>query len=223
MSSKGAKPRVIVICGPTAVGKTSVAIALSRVFNGEIISADSMQIYRRMEIGTAKPSPEEQQAARHHLIDIREPDEPFDAADFVGFARKAADEILSRGQLPFLAGGTGLYIKAFLHGIFESGAVDPEIRARLKAEIDALGAPALHERLAAVDPDAAQRLHPNDGFRILRALETVEASGEPISNFHAAHQFKEAPYDAFKLGLYMDRETLYRRIDLRVDFSFKFI
>ena len=217
MSSEGSKPKVIIICGPTAVGKTSVAITLSRAFNGEIISADSMQIYRQMEIGTAKPSPEEQQAARHHLVDILDPDEPFDAATFVRTARQAADEILSRGQLPFLAGGTGLYIKAFLHGIFESDAVDPEIRTRLKAEMDEMGAPALHQRLAAVDPEAAERLHPNDGFRIVRALETIEASGESISNFHAGHQFKETPYEVLKLGLFMDRETLYRRIDRRVD------
>lgn len=217
MGSTCQKPSVVVICGPTAVGKTAVAVALAAAFDGEIISADSMQIYRRMDIGTAKPSAEEQQAARHHLIDIREPDEPFDAAAFARAARHAADAILSRGHLPLLAGGTGLYIKAFLHGIFESDPVDPLIRARLKTEMEAQGPAALHRRLARIDPAAAGRIHPNDGFRIVRALETIEACGEPISSCHADHRFKEDPYRALKIGLQMDREALYRRIDQRVD------
>jgi tRNA dimethylallyltransferase len=211
------KPSVVVICGPTAVGKTSVAVALAAAFHGEIISADSMQIYRRMDIGTAKPSAAEQQAARHHLIDVREPDEAFDAAAFARIARQAAEAILSRGRLPLLAGGTGLYIKAFLHGIFESERVDPQTRALLKSEIETQGSAALHRRLARVDPAAAGRIHPNDRFRILRALETIEACGEPISSYHAAHRFEDNRYRALKIGLHMDRESLYRRIDQRVD------
>jgi tRNA dimethylallyltransferase len=217
MGSTPQKPSVVVICGPTAVGKTAVAVALAAAFDGEIISADSMQIYRRMDIGTAKPSAEEQQAARHHLIDIREPDEPFDAAAFARTARQTAEAILSRGRLPLLAGGTGLYIKAFLHGIFESDPVDPRIRDRLQTEMEAQGPAALHRRLARADPAAAARIHPNDRFRIVRALETIEACGEPMSSCHAGHRFKEEPYRALKIGLHMDREALYRRIDQRVD------
>jgi len=211
------KQKVVVICGPTGVGKTSVAVRLAGAFKAEIINADSMQIYRRMDIGTAKPTPSEQQAARHHLIDIREPDQPFDAAVFVQTARAAAAEIIAGGRLPLLVGGTGLYIKAFLHGLFKTAAVDPAVRARLQAEADEQGPATLYLRLKAVDPAAAARLHPNDLFRILRALETIETSGESISSCHAGHQFKDEPYDALKIGLQMERETLYGRIDRRVE------
>ena len=217
MPSNESKPRVIVICGPTGIGKTAVAITLANEFNAEIISADSMQIYRRMDIGTAKPTPSEQRVARHHLIDIREPDEPFDAAVFVQTARAAAAEILARGRLPFLVGGTGLYIKAFLHGLFQTAAVDPTVRARLQADADEHGSEALYRRLETVDPAAAARLHPNDLFRIVRALETIETSGESISKCHAEHQFKDEPYEALKIGLQIERKALYRRIDQRVE------
>ena len=217
MRAPGSKPKVVVVCGPTAVGKTSVAVALAGAFDGEIISADSMQIYRGMDIGTAKPSAAEQKAARHHLIDIREPDEPFDAAAFANAARAAAGAILARGRLPLVTGGTGLYIKAFLQGIFNSDAVDSAVRARLQAEADELGPETLHRRLLQLDPETAGRLHPNDRFRIVRALETLEASGRPLSEHHAAHRFRDEPYDPLKIGLRMDRERLYRRIDRRVD------
>ena len=211
------KPQVIVICGPTGIGKTAVGIALANEYGAEIISADSMQIYRRMDIGTAKPTARELRAARHHLVDICEPDEPFDAAAFVRTARLAAAEIMARKRIPIVVGGTGLYIKAFLHGLFEADAVDPALRARLQNEAVELGSEALYRRLEAVDPAAAQRLHPNDSVRILRALETIETSGKTISKFHSEHEFKDAPYSALKIGLEMDREKLYRRIDQRVD------
>jgi tRNA dimethylallyltransferase len=211
------KPPVVVVCGPTGIGKTAVAIALAGEFNAEIISADSMQIYRRMDIGTAKPTAVERQAVAHHLIDIRDPDEDFDAAAFVQAARTAADQIIARRKLPFVVGGTGLYIKAFLEGLFDSTSVDPQVRARLQQEAAEGGAAALHQRLAAVDPETAARLHPNDTFRIVRALETFEAAGEPISALHAAHGFKDRPYEALKIGLHLERRTLYRRIDRRVD------
>lgn len=217
MPSKQSKPKVVVICGPTGIGKTTVGVTLANEYEGEIISADSMQIYLRMDIGTAKPTAAELGAARHHLVNICEPDEPFDAAAFVQAARTAADKIIARGKLPMIVGGTGLYIKAFLQGIFQTDPVDPAIRARLKAEADTHGPEALYRRLEAVDPVAAARLHPNDHFRIMRALETIETSGRPISEFHAGHQFNDEPYTALKIGLQMDREALYKRIDRRVD------
>lgn len=217
MMSKGTRPRVVVICGPTGIGKTGVGVILANEFGGEIISADSMQIYRRMNIGTAKPTAEELRAARHHLVDIRDPDQDFDAAEFVQAARAVADRVIEDGRLPIIVGGTGLYIKAFLQGLFETDAVDPAVRARLRAQTDGLDSEALHALLAAADAEAAARLHPNDRFRILRALETIESSGKSISEFHAGHQFKDEPYAALKIGLQMDREALYQRIDMRVD------
>lgn len=210
-------PPVVVVCGPTGIGKTAVAVRLAGEFDGEIISADSMQVYRRMDIGTAKPTREERRAVRHHLIDLRDPDEDFDAAEFVQSARTAANEILAHRRLPFVVGGTGLYIKAFLQGLFESAAVDPQLRLRLQKEAAELGSPVLHRRLAAVDPETAARLHPNDTFRIVRALEAFAAAGEPLSSLHAAHRFGDRPYNALKIGLQMERALLYRRIDGRVD------
>jgi tRNA dimethylallyltransferase len=211
------KPRIIVICGPTAAGKTAAGIEVARSVGGEIVSADSMQVYRYMDIGTAKPTAAEQAAVRHHLIDVVNPDEPFDAAAYMSRGRRALAELIRRGRPPVVVGGTGLYIKALLYGLFRSDAHDRDVRARLGAEADARGTAALHARLETCDPETAARLHPNDRVRILRALEVFEVTGRPISELQREHRFGEAPFRALKIGLSLDREALYRRIDRRVE------
>jgi len=217
MESSSPKPKVIVICGATGIGKTSVGIELAELFGGEIISADSMQIYRYMNIGTAKPTPAELAQVPHHMIDIVDPDEDYDAVQFSKQARDRITEIAIHGRIPFIVGGTGLYIKALLHGLFQSRPVDPKIRSRLKKEAEENGSQALHERLQALDPDTADRLHPNDAYRITRALETIETTGKSISALHQEHRFGDDPFDALIIGLQMDRQELYARIDQRVD------
>ena len=211
------KPKVIVICGATGIGKTAVGIELAQTLGAEIISADSMQIYRYMDIGTAKPTPGEQAQVAHHMIDIVEPDEDYDAVQFSKQARDRIEQITGRGLIPIIVGGTGLYIKALLHGLFQSQPVDPKIRSRLKQEAEENGSQALHDRLQHIDPAAAGRLHPNDSYRIIRALETIESTGKSISDLHQEHGFEDDPFDALKIGLQMDRRKLYVRIDQRVD------
>jgi len=217
MVSPTEKPKVIVVCGPTGIGKTSVGIRLAEELGGEIISADSMQIYRHMDIGTAKPTADEQNRIFHHLIDVVDPDEDFDAVRFAKMARQKVIQLHQRGVMPLVVGGTGLYIKALLQGLFQSKPVDPQIRERLLQEADENGSSALHDRLKEVDPDTAERLHPNDAYRIVRALETIEATGRSISAHHQEHGFADEPFDALKIGLQMDRKKLYDRIDQRVD------
>ena len=217
MNSTLPKTKVIVICGATGIGKTSVGIELAEMFGGEILSADSMQIYRYMNIGTAKPTPAELAQVAHHMIDIVDPDEDYDAVQFSKQARDRIAEIAKRGLIPFIVGGTGLYIKALLHGLFQSRPVDPKIRSRLKKEAEENGSQALHERLRQLDPDTADRLHLNDAYRIIRALETIESTGISISELHQEHSFGDDPFDALNIGLQMDRQKLYARIDQRVD------
>jgi tRNA dimethylallyltransferase len=212
-----ARPRLVVICGPTAVGKTGVGIAVAGALNGEVISADSMQVYRGMNIGTAKPTAVERAAVPHHLLDVVEPDEPFDAARFTRLARPLVRSLHAAGKVPVVVGGTGLYIKALLSGLFRAGPVDPEVRRRLAAEMEAAGAPALHARLREVDPETAARLHPNDRVRILRALEVHASVGCPLSALQREHRFRDAPFAALKIGLTLERGALYERIDRRVD------
>ena len=211
------KPPVLVICGPTGIGKTAAAVTAAETFGGEIISADSMQVYRFMDIGTAKPTTEERARAPHHLIDIVDPDKDFDAARFSRAAREIAVAIDRRGAVPIVAGGTGLYIKAMLYGLFRAEPPDPLTRRRLRQEADAVGSEALHRRLAGIDAKAAARIHPHDTFRIIRALETAAATGEPITDHHRRHGFRESPFRVMKIGLHMDRQALYDRIDRRVD------
>jgi len=217
MNTSRNKPKIIVICGATAVGKTSAAIELARIFNGEIISADSRQIYRYMNIGTAKPAPEQLAEIPHYIIDFVDPDRHFDARQFARMAHEIILKLVRKNQLPFVVGGTGLYIKALLNGLFEDHFSDPSIRERLKKEAENYGKKALYERLEIIDPETANRLHPNDLYRIIRALEVFEISGNPISKWHREHQFSEIRYRVLKLGLYLDREILYKRIDQRVD------
>ena len=211
------RPPVVVICGPTGVGKTAAAIDVARRFGGEIVGADAMQVYRRMEVGTAKPTAAEQALVRHHLIDVIDPDEPFDASRYCELARKALAGLHAREVLPLVVGGTGLYIKALLHGVFRAGRPDPQVRKRLQDEAAKLGPQALHRRLAGIDPAAAGRIHPNDTFRIVRALETAEATGKTITAHHRRHRFQDSPYRSFKVGLHMERKALYERIDRRVE------
>jgi tRNA dimethylallyltransferase len=217
MVSPTKKPKVIVICGPTGIGKTTVGIRLAEKLGGEIISADSMQIYRYMDIGTAKPTSDEQYRVIHHMVDIVDPDEEFDAVRFAQMAREKVMQLHQKGVLPVVVGGTGLYIKALLQGLFQSNPVAPQIRERLTQEAAENGSSSLHDRLKQVDPDTAERLHPNDAYRIIRALETIESTGRSISEHHQDHGFADEPFDALKIGLQMDREKLYDRIDQRVD------
>jgi len=211
------KPFIIIIAGPTGVGKTRTAIYLAEALGAEIISADAMQVYRRMDIGTAKPTVEEQARVRHHLIDIVEPDEPFSAARFKQLADRVIKHLHRAGVVPFVVGGTGLYIKALTRGLFEADEVDESIRARLLSEAEAHGTAALHARLKKVDREAACRIHPNDSYRIIRALEVFEATGCPISSLQKQHGFSDTSYRALKVGLFLERPVLYDRIDSRVD------
>ncbi|MGI5838302.1 MAG: tRNA (adenosine(37)-N6)-dimethylallyltransferase MiaA [bacterium] len=209
--------RVIVIVGPTAVGKTRVSIALAQRCAGEIISADSMLVYRGMDIGTAKPTPAERQGVPHHLIDIIDPDEPFSVADYQREALTVIADIISRGNTPILVGGTGLYVQAVTDNYeFSESTTDWSLRRRLEAEADLLGNHHLHARLREVDPVTAKRLHPNDRRRVIRALEVYRQSGIPMSE---SGQKKDAalPYRFHRFGLTLAREQLYRRIEERVD------
>ncbi len=211
------KPKIVVICGPTGIGKTQAAIEIAEVFGGEIIGADSMQIYRHMDIGTAKPTAAERTRVCHHLIDIVDPDAPFDAVRYAQLATDCILQLHHRGVTAFVVGGTGLYIKALLHGLFQSDPVDAEIRNRLIQQAAQNGSAALHDRLKRVDPDTAARLHPNDSYRIIRALETIEASGKSIAEFQREHGFADAPFHTLKIGLQIERQKLYRQIDRRVE------
>lgn len=217
MKSVTAKPKLIVICGPTGIGKTTVAIGLAQHFGGQIIGADSMQVYKYMDIGTAKPTAEERERVAHHMVDFVEPDEPFDAARYAAGARAKILELEQQHIIPFVVGGTGLYIKALLYGLFDEKVSDPEIRAGLKAEADAHGIQSLYGRLGRLDPDTANRLHPNDSYRILRALEVIEATGQTISSHHKKHGFFDQPFEPLTIGLNLKRAILYERINRRVD------
>lgn len=211
------RPRVVILLGPTGVGKSRLAIELAEELGGEIINADSMQVYRYMDIGTAKPTPEEQRRVKHHLIDIVNPDQPFHAALYRTLGRKIIDQLHREEKPIFVVGGTGLYMKVLTRGIFPSPPVDPRIRERLKKEAEEKGREFLYERLRQLDPKTAFRLHPHDLYRVIRALEVFESTGMPLSFYHEQHRFGERPYEVLKIGLEMDRRQLYQRIDERVD------
>ena len=217
MNSHNELPLAVVVCGPTGIGKTSFAIELARRFGGEIIGADSMQLYRHMDIGTAKPTPGEQAAVTHHMVGIVDPGEHFDAEMYADMAYANVLALTEKGTLPFVVGGTGLYIKALIHGLFESIKIDTGIRKQLKKEVEEQGGAHLHARLKVVDPAAAGRIHANDTYRIVRALEIFEATGRPMSDTQAQHRFEPQRLQTVKIGLRMDREALYQRIDQRVD------
>ena len=217
MKSAIAKTKIIIICGPTGIGKTTVAIDLAQHLEGQIIGADSMQIYKYMDIGTAKPTAEEQALVVHHMVDFVQPDKSFDAAQYAARARAKIIELDQQHITPIVVGGTGLYIKALLYGLFDEKVTDPEIRDRLKSEAVHYGIRFLYERLSSLDPDTANRLHPNDSYRILRALEVIEATGQAISKHHQKHGFFDRPFESLKIGLNLDRALLYERINRRVD------
>jgi tRNA dimethylallyltransferase len=203
--------------GPTAVGKTAVALQLAEALGADIVNADSMQLYRELDIGTAKPTPAERARVRHHLVDVADPDEPYDAARYAREGRTVIAALHQQAIPPLVVGGTGLYIKALLAGLFEQEDAVQEVRPRLARELADQGLPPLWARLESLDPATARRLAPGDTYRILRALEVVEATGRPISDLHAAHGFQDCPYETLKLGLTLPREELYRRIEARVD------
>ncbi len=210
-------PRIVILLGPTGVGKSELAIQLAEKFGGEILNADSMQVYRYMDIGTAKPSKEDQKRVKHHLIDLVNPDQCFNANLYRIYGRKVIDQLHREGKPILLVGGTGLYIKALTQGLFPSPPIDPAVRERLKKEAEEKGKDSLYQRLKHVDPQTASTLHPNDLFRIIRALEVYESTGIPISFFRTQHRFGERPYQSLKIGLKMERDRLYERINQRVD------
>jgi tRNA dimethylallyltransferase len=213
------KPPVVVVTGPTASGKTPLAIEIAQRFGGEIVNADSMQVFRYMDIGTAKPSLEQRAQVPHHLLDVVTPEVPYSAGRYAEEARKVAAEIHARDKIVVLTGGTGLYIRAFLEGLLEAGEADPELRAELeeqnRAAVEAGDPLRLHRRLEKIDPEAADRIHPNDVRRIIRALEIAGHVGEPASSLRAEHAFGDRPYRTLHLALDPGREALIERIDRR--------
>ena len=207
------KTRLLVIGGPTGSGKSELALRLAEEIGGEIVNADSMQIYRGMDIGTAKPSAEEQARVPHDLLDIVSPDVNFTASDFRREAAAAIADIDSRGKMAILVGGTGLYIRALLEGLVDSPTGDPELRRQFAD----LPGEELLRRLAQVDPETAARLHANDRVRIVRALEVFTQTGRPISAFRSEHAFSGSYYRCLKMAIKVERQDLYRRIDRRVE------
>ncbi|KPV55466.1 tRNA delta(2)-isopentenylpyrophosphate transferase [Paenibacillus sp. A3] len=211
------RPKLLVLIGPTAVGKTKLSLTLAEEYNAEIISGDSMQVYRGMDIGTAKASPEELARVKHHMIDIHDPVHPFSVAEFQERCVTLIRDIDSRGKLPFIVGGTGLYVESVCYDFrFSEGGSDEAFRAEQEAYAEAHGAEALHERLRQIDPESAQRLHPNDRRRIIRALEIFHMTGERLSD-QLKTQKKQTPYELCIVGLTMDRALLYKRIEERID------
>ena len=212
------RPRAIALMGPTASGKTAYALELAQQLGGEIVSVDSALVYRGLDIGAAKPTREEQMRAPHHLVDLREPWQPYSAAEFAQDARRAIDGIVARGGLPILAGGTGLYFRALLQGLSDMPQADPDLRATLALEADAAGWGALHARLAEVDPEAAGRIHATDAQRIQRALEVYQLSGRPISAWQREASGRRLPLRVLKLVLAPPRRAiLHERIERRFD------
>ncbi len=211
------KSKLLCLLGPTAVGKTEIAIQLAQRLNAEIVSVDSRQIYHQMDIGTAKPTAEEQQAARHHLINCVDISQPFSVADYQSRADTAIADIQNRGKQVLLVGGAGLYFRAVVDGLFEGPGADPSLRERLEQEAAQHGVDVLHERLRACDPESADRIHPNNVVRVIRALEVYELTGTPMSEHQQqSHQANQRyPFIAFCLT--MPRALLYQRIEQRVD------
>lgn len=212
------KEKIPVLVGPTASGKTAASIALAHLMDAEIISADSMQIYKHMDVGTAKPTAEEMDGVPHHLIDCVEPDVDYSVACFKADALAAIDGIRRRGRVPLIVGGTGLYINALtLPWIADGPTGSIAVRRKLEQEWEEQGSAALYARLQAVDPASAEAIHPNNVKRVIRALEIYEATGKPKSQWDGEAAQEELPYDYVLMGITMDRERLYQRIDLRVD------
>ena len=211
------KLRLLCLLGPTAVGKTEIAIQLARRLDAEIVSVDSRQIYRQMDIGTAKPTPEEQKAARHHLIDCVDISQSFSVADYQSLADAAIADIQHRDKRVLLVGGAGLYFRAIVDGLFEGPGADPALRERLEAEATQHGVNVLHDRLRACDPVSAERIHPNNVVRVIRALEVYELTGTPMSELQQQWHPEKQRYPFIAFCLTMPRAMLYQRIEQRVD------
>ena len=210
---------LVVLLGPTAVGKSRVAVQVAKHFNTEILTADSRQVYRGMDIGTDKPTAEDLQTVRHRLLDLVNPDDAFNT----GWYRRAAldhiEQLYVADRLPLVVGGTGLYIRTLIRGLCPAPQADPIVRADLKKLREQAGRTGLYAELMRVDPAAAARLHPNDELKVMRALEVYRLSGRLMSEMQAEHQFQEAPFSALVIGLYRAKEALYRRIDERIDWQ----
>jgi tRNA dimethylallyltransferase len=205
------------VVGPTASGKSELAVSLAERIGGEIVSADSVQVYRRFDIGTGKPSADERRRAPHHLVDIVDPLQPIDAARWAELAAKAIDEVRSRGREPIVCGGTFLWVRALLFGLAKAPPADPAVRERHRKFTEVEGRPALHHALARVDPDTAARLAPNDFVRVSRALEVFELTGTPLSRFQSDHGFRTPAYEARLVGVRREPADLDQRIAARVE------
>jgi tRNA dimethylallyltransferase len=205
------------IVGPTGAGKSALAMAVAERANCEIVNADSRQFYRGMDLGTAKPSVEDRGRVPHHLIDVRNPDASLDVAEFAQLARAAIEEIAARGRNPLVVGGSGLYLRVIRGGIFRGPAASPEIRDRLAKIAEEQGVPYLRQRLRELDPESANRIGVNDLYRIVRALEVFELTGETISTHQHRHRFADIGYDTLTIGIEVDRKKLYQDIDARFD------
>jgi len=212
---KKERPKVVVIAGPTASGKTALGVALAETLGGEIINADSMQVYRGMDIGTAKPARAERKGIPHHLLDVVDPDQEFNAAIYRSRAMPLVREIHERQRVCFLVGGTGLYIKALIGGLFPGPKADEAFRESLRRECELCGTERVYERLKRLDPESAKRIHPKDRVRLIRALEIIHVKGLRPSDLQAHHGFRERPFRVLKLYLDMDRQGLYERINRR--------
>lgn len=206
---------LLVVVGPTASGKSALAMALCERFDGELVGADSVQIYRHFDIGSGKPSVSDRERVPHHLVDVAEPDDPYDAARYVAVADVAIADIRARGRVPVICGGTFLWVKALLHGLAPSAPKDPTVRVEHDAFVEAHGRPALHARLAAVDPRSAERLAPNDFVRVSRSLEVYETTGKTQTAWHEEHRFDEIRHRARLIGVQHARDELDARIERR--------
>jgi tRNA dimethylallyltransferase len=215
-SGRTGSPPLIAVVGPTASGKSGLALELAERFGGEIISTDSLQVYRYLDIGTAKPSREDRARVPHHLIDLIDPDQTFSAAAYVEAARTVLADLARRGRVAILCGGTGLYFRALLRGIAEIPSVPPELRRDVQARVERIGPVAAHAELTKSDPAAGARIHPHDKQRILRALEVFQATGRPLSAYVAASPFGGAPGHLLSVGLAWERDALRERIRKRV-------
>jgi tRNA dimethylallyltransferase len=208
---------ILIIAGPTAVGKTDASIQLAQELGAEIVSADSMQIYRGMDIGTAKPTREQRKLVYHHMIDVVEPDQPYSAGDYLRDARSAIDGILASGSKPIVVGGTGLYVRALMKGLFHGPPADLDLRERLLQREAEGESGCLYSDLVKVDPEAAVKIHPNDLRRTIRALEVFYLRDRKLSDFQRQHSFQDGPYRYLLLFLVRSRSELYARIEKRVD------
>jgi tRNA dimethylallyltransferase len=214
-------PKIVVLAGPTASGKTGLSLKLAEEFCGEIVSADSIQVYRYLDLGSAKPTREERARVTHHMIDVRYPDEKFSAGDYVREARASVDAVLDRGAVPFVVGGTGLYIRLLLGGIVDVPASDASVRERLLEEATRCGEAEMWTRLWQADPETARRTPRANLARVLRGLEVLELTGRPLSEIQRGHRLCDCPYTSLFLVVSPAREVLYERIDKRVDSMIK--